>query len=639
MKQVRQKVFIVISLLLFATTSIVAQHELIAKYDFTTKSTVPVFQVPGVDFGSQFGVWNSTEFPHQVAISEDGYLEVRGYGTGVSSQRYGYIPITPDEGKTVCISRVVIRHFKEDGSNTARTRSYLYDMEGSAPKDGPKISTQLIQNNNGGVLIPATLTQQSFNATINHEFNSVRYMSLSATQSSNDVNNLSHWKIESLEFYGYVVSPGDIVATGSINFGNVQIGNEVDQSVSIRVIGGTSTDVTVELIDPTNSFFCMQTVVEAIDATAGTNVRVSYMPSSFGRHEAQLKFTSGDKVVITQLTGSCPMLNENFTYYVTDRIIWEEMDSTKMNDYDQQDYLQVPGWNFSDSVYWHLSGAYGLGIELRGSQDQAAFAATPELDLSMPFGLEFRSKKMSNRTTVLGELYVLVDTDTIYSIENPNNVLSLRTVEGFIATPESKITFVGLANDSSKIVVDEISVFPTFKPTLSLPAYSTIQFSSSEQPVTINIPVKAYQLESDVQIELFGNPDGYELLTPVLTIADAEAGSNIQVKYTKPQEGVEVNATLEVKGGGLTEYRYINLINDAATGLSQSTLNALVYGRKGSVVVQIDEQSSIEIFSLDGKKVVNQLVSGYNEISINKGLYIVRIVNATGTKIQKIHVR
>jgi hypothetical protein len=172
-----------------------------------------------------------------------------------------------------------------------------------------------------------------------------------------------------------------------------------------------------------------------------------------------------------------------------------------------------------------------------------------------------------------------------------------------------------------------------------LPAYSTIQFSSSEQPVTINIPVKAYQLESDVQIELFGNPDGYELLTPVLTIADAEAGSNIQVKYTKPQEGVEVNATLEVKGGGLTEYRYINLINDAATGLSANTLKANIYGRTGAIVIAVDDPAALEVFSFDGKTIARKQVMGNTEVTVNPGLYIVRITNGAGCKVEKVFVR
>jgi hypothetical protein len=640
MKQTKQKLMFVATLLLVGATFAMAQETLLAKYDFSTKSKVPVVQAAGVTFGSEFAAWNSTTFPStEMTITDDGYLLVRSYGTGISGTRYGYFSITPENGNTVRITKVVVKHYKAEGSNTMRTRSYLYDMGGSTPKDNPTIVSNLIYTGSGGALIPDVLTEQSFTPSASTEFNAVRFMSLTGTQTTNSVDNLSQWKVQTLEFYGQVMAQGDIVATTAINFGNVMAGGEMDGSVSLKVIGGTTENVNIELIDPTSSFSCLQTSVEAVDATAGTAIRVTYVPTSPGKHSAQLKFTYADRVSYTNLSGICPVLNENFTYFVSDPILQKELDSTQVKSYTQEEYLTMPGWNFSDSIYWHLSGSYGLGLEFRGSNTEVAKASTPELNLSGPFGLSFRTKKSSNRATMLGNVYVLADNDTIWSFVNPNNTLSLRTVDGFIASANSRITFAGVASDSSRIVVDEISIFPTTTPTLNLPAYSSKPFTSAAEPVTLTIPVKAYLLTTDLQVVLSGAPAGYEVLTPTIVKATAEAGTDIQIKYTKPAEGAEVSAVVEVKGGGLTDYRYINLINSAATGLSANTLKANIYGRTGAIVIAVDDPAALEVFSFDGKAIARKQVMGNTEITVNPGLYIVRLTNGAGCKVEKVFVR
>lgn len=640
MKQTKQKLLIVATMLLVGATFVMAQETLLAKYDFSTKSKVPVQQAAGVVFGSEFASWNTTTYPStEMTITDDGYLMVRSYGTGVANTRYGYLSITPENGNTVRITKVVVKHYKAEGSNTMRTRCYLYDMGGATPKDNPSIVSNLIYTGNGGALIPDVLTEQTYTPSAAAEFNSVRFMSLSATQTTNSTDNLSQWKVQTLEFYGQVMAPGDIIATGAINFGNVMAGSEMDGSVSLKVNGGTTENINVELIDPTSSFSCLQTSVEAVDATAGTAIRVTYVPTTPGKHSAQLKFSYADRVAYTTLSGVCPVLNENFTYFVSDPVLQKELDSTQVKNYAQEEYLTMTGWTFNDSVYWHLSGSYALGLELRGNNATIPMVTTPELNLSVPFGLSFRSKKMSNRTTMLGNMYVLADNDTIWSFVNPNNTLSLRTVDGFIASANSKIYFSGIANDSSRIVVDEISIFPTTTPTLNLPAYSSKPFTSAAEPVTLTIPVKAYLLTTDLQVVLSGTPVGYEVLTPTIDKATAEAGTNIQIKYTKPAEGAEVSAVVEVKGGGLTDFRYINLINSAATGLSVNTLKANIFGKTGAIAVAVDDPATMEVFSFDGKAVAIQKVMGNTEVSVNPGLYIVRLTNGAGCKVEKVFVR
>ena len=628
------KLFFLI-VLLSGISSVFAAEVVLAKYDFSTKSKTPTESIPGVTFGSEFGVWNTTTSGMEVGLSEDGYMVVKGSGTGVLGTRYGYISITPEAGKTIRITKTVIKHYKAEGSNTSRTRCYLYDM--AAPKDLPTIKASLIYTGSGGAVIPSALTTQTFFPSTTVEFNAIRYMSLNATQNTADAN-LSQWKIQELTFYGNVLSPGDIINTDFINYGNVTLGNNADANVSLKVLGGTTENVKIEKIDPSNSFECLQTQVDAVDATAGTSIKVSYVPTVAGKHTAKLKFTYGDKVSYTDLNGICPVLNETFTSLISDPLIWTDMDSTKVNSYKQDDFLAVPGWEFNDSVYWHKSGSYGLGLVLRGGSSTVAKATTPELNLSAPFGLTFRSKKMSNRTTILGQLFVLADNDTIGNIVNPNDALTLQTIDGFIAKANSKISFVGIANDSSKVVVDEISVFPTSNPTLNIPAYSTKLFNVGTEPVIVDIPLKAYQLTTDVTVSTVGNAIGYEVLTPTILMANAEAGATIQVKYT-PTVGSLTSANLTIKGGGLTDFRYLQLIANSSTGLKETKMNATIVGKTNAINIAVEGQTNLEVFTFDGKLIINKKISGNSDVHINAGLYIVKLTNNDASKIVKVVVK
>ena len=638
MKQVKQLLFI-LTFLLLGGSSIFAEEILLAKYDFSTNSKVPVQQATGVTFGAEFAVYNASTFNHELGLTEDGYMMVRGYGAGIANNRYGYISIVPEGGKTIRITKLVINHCKEPGSNTLRTRCFLCDMGGDVPITNPTILTDLIYTGTGGRVIPETLTEETIFPKVSADFSSIKFMSFYATQNTANNDDLSKWKIRSLEFYGEIILPGDIVASKSIDFGTALMGNEVEGSVALKVIGGVSKNVAIEMIDPNNAFMCMQTEVEAVDATAGTTIRVTYNPTTAGTHTAQMKFSYDDKVAYTQLSGICPVLNENFTQFITDPAIMAEMNGTLVNTYNQELTLGTPGWEFNDGICWHLSGSYGLGLEMRGTNDATPIVSTPELDLSAPFGISFRSKKVANRSTLFGDMYVTVDSDTIFSFINQNTTLDLRNAIGFVGNANSKISIMGIDNDSSRIVVDEISIFPTIAPTLTLPSYSTKAINVSTDPVTLDIPFTAYQLTSDITVALTGTPAGYEVLTPTITKTAAEAGATIQVRFTPPTEGIAENAELKVQGGGLSSIRVIQLIASPATGMSENSINAKIYPKTGLICAAVDELSTMEIYSYDGKSICKKQILNDVEVAVRPGLYIVRIANATGCRVEKVLVK
>lgn len=220
MKQTKLKC-ILITLILFSQFLFLSAAEiLLAKYDFSTNSTVPVEQAEGVTFSPGFGVFNSDNaFGMEAALTEDGYMMIRGYGTSIAMNRYVYLTVTPDEGKIVRITKLIINHCEETGSNTNRCRGYLIDTQGTTPLQisGSNTLAEIIYATGGGRTIPSTLTKETINSSYPMaEIKSPKLLTFYGTQDTNDAANLSQWKIKSLEYYGEFVVEGEEVEEAQI---------------------------------------------------------------------------------------------------------------------------------------------------------------------------------------------------------------------------------------------------------------------------------------------------------------------------------------------------------------------------------------------------------------------------------------
>ena len=146
-------------------------------------------------------------------------------------------------------------------------------------------------------------------------------------------------------------------------------------------------------------------------------------------------------------------------------------------------------------------------------------------------------------------------------------------------------------------------------PTTAQPAYSTKLFNVGTEPVMVDIPLKAYQLTTDILVSTVGDAIGYEIVTPVILKANAEAGATIQVKYT-PTVGTLTNANLTIKGGGLTDFRYIQMIARSSTGLKETKMNATIVGKTNAINIAVECQTNLEVFTCDGKLIINKKISG-----------------------------
>jgi hypothetical protein len=169
-------------------------------------------------------------------------------------------------------------------------------------------------------------------------------------------------------------------------------------------------------------------------------------------------------------------------------------------------------------------------------------------------------------------------------------------------------------------------------------AYSTKLFNVGTEPVMVDIPLKAYQLTTDILVSTVGDAIGYEIVTPTILKANAEAGATIQVKYT-PTVGTLTNANLTIKGGGLTDFRYIQMIARSSTGLKETKMNATIVGKTNAINIAVECQTNLEVFTCDGKLIINKKISGNADVQINAGLYIVKLTNNDASKIVKVVVK
>lgn len=60
-----------------------------------------------------------------------------------------------------------------------------------------------------------------------------------------------------------------------------------------------------------------------------------------------------------------------------------------------------------------------------------------------------------------------------------------------------------------------------------------------------------------------------------------------------------------------------------------------IYTQEGYLYVETEQPTRIEVFSITGKKMASEIVTGPTSIALTKGIYLVRI----GEKVQKVIVK
>ena len=77
---------------------------------------------------------------------------------------------------------------------------------------------------------------------------------------------------------------------------------------------------------------------------------------------------------------------------------------------------------------------------------------------------------------------------------------------------------------------------------------------------------------------------------------------------------------------------------DFATGLEEALANTQVYAKQGHIYVNPVQPLQLTIVNMIGKVVYNARISGYAQIPVTKGIYIVKLTNAGNTVVTKVNV-
>jgi hypothetical protein len=306
------------------------------------------------------------------------------------------------------------------------------------------------------------------------------------------------------------------------------------------------------------------------------------------------------------------------------------------------DYTVLSGWTTENVTEWHKSGGRGFAPALLSTVDAVASFTTPEIDLSKPFKVEIRGKKIS--TTDNGESYVLVDQDTIYVVEHPDMTLRPHTIDGYIATANSKITFSGKGVANNNVVFDDIIVSNTSSPTVSLPLSATKSFGvvSSGSNATIDIPVKGYNLTGDLEISTPSN-GVFELLSGT-TITQAavedEDGAVIQVKFSPLAEEL-YSGYIQLTDGGLGAARTIYLTGEGGitTNIDINKSQAQLRVNGSTLTVTNPGEAILDVYSMTGSLLLSKNFSNHLQVNIPQGIYIVRVRETDSTSISKIIIQ
>lgn len=631
---------VIIFLMVLFVEGLYAQ-DLLVKYTFNGGSLSPSYVADGVQagdlgkYGTQVTYTTSTKETRECLV-------VNNNNTTIGTANCLYLPIGPQSGKKMRIVKTIITHRKATGNTTTNNiRSYLYAALGSAS------SNNLIYSGTGGyplVSNNAWLVDQTFLSSTGGgvvapiDIDATYYASLSVNRTSAGTSP-SEWWIDEIAYYGYVFAEGDVIMPVNVDFGDYNTLNLTANS-NFNLQGFNIADNLTLAIEGADAglFSLNQYSYTASEINTGVTVTASYTPTTYDAPVAKIKVTYGTVEKYINLLGTVPVLFETFDTKDTTGLI----NGSPLSDI--SNYTVLAGWSMENVTKWHKSGTYAFTPALISNVDTIASISTPPLDLSKPFKVSMLGKRLNNNNN--GESYLLVDTDTIFYYDNPNNSFRLITVDGYIAGENSNIHFEGKGVANNQVGFDNITINYTNSPALSLP-YSSLQNFGNKLPgvsSTINIPVKAYNLSGDLSVSAPAN-SVFELLSgTTITKAAAETGTNIQVKFT-PSAYESYTDKITVNGGGLLlnglsvdRTVYLSGVGSISTGTEnlKTTCKIVVEGQvlKTSVI----GGANLEVFSITGHMLIRKTFTDNTQLNLEQGAYLVKVRDSKGITIQKVLV-
>lgn len=147
-----------------------------------------------------------------------------------------------------------------------------------------------------------------------------------------------------------------------------------------------------------------------------------------------------------------------------------------------------------------------------------------------------------------------------------------------------------------------------------------------------------YAYDSGLQKPMIGNEGGSGSAMAPYTI-----GSGFGIFYGYPLfVVVHEDGSVDYDPYGATPAEMVDAIMDAATGgnnvASLAQDHVMVYAADGNLMVQVNETTTIQLFDMNGREVLNRSTSTASiDVDLPAGLYIYRLVNQSGSFSGKVY--
>ncbi|MEA4974587.1 MAG: T9SS type A sorting domain-containing protein [Paludibacter sp.] len=207
----------------------------------------------------------------------------------------------------------------------------------------------------------------------------------------------------------------------------------------------------------------------------------------------------------------------------------------------------LPDWE-GNNIHLQVAGGNNR-LRIGSEVADTAFIKLPAIDLSQPFhiGFGFRNRNGDNPIKTMD--IMLDDTKLIWHGSKSGTTFSTYETEAFVGTTTSRITFTVPKTENSSMMIDDVIIYQTNKPALNIAWNETVEMGKINPSgnKTINIPVKGYNLASDLTLSLVSGQHFQISSGTTVTQTDATNGTNISILFTAP-----------VNSGLYTDSLYIN---------------------------------------------------------------------------------
>lgn len=455
--------------------------------------------------------------------------------------------------------------------------------------------------------------------------------------------------VDKIEIYGTV----SIITTPSVsaNLSQKIINASFNHNVTFPIVisGANLTEATtISLTGTDASKFSLDiNSLAAIDLNAAPQtVNVTYAATELTYNAstrvqtpqtAILRIENPDALTVdVALTATCDLLYEDFSGYDATATSTNDV-STLRSVPDNVPLSMVPGWT-GDFLYEYKAASPNLGTVCLGSSStDSAFLTTPELDLSQPFEVFFKSRSLVGATD--GVFKVFMDgSQLVYDSINSSNSLRRYESAAFIGAASSKLAFTGRKVASNEIVIDSIVVNYSNKPTLNIPLNKVENLGTTlpGSQKNLDIAIKGYNLTGDLSVSLLSGANFSVLTGSTVDQATALAGTNISVRFNAPMSVGNYTDKLIVTTSDFRS-REITLvaISDNTTDI-QEARSGTIQGKAFDIVVSGFKGSSVTVYNLSGVKVweLTNIAEVENIKMANMGCYVLQL-EKNGVKVSK----